>query len=271
MRAALEAGEDRLVYRLGVRLLTQDEGAARTAEGLVGRRGHHVGVGDRIRMGAPGHEAGEVGHVDQEDAPRLVGDGAEFLEIELPRIGGVAGDEDLRLVLQRHLADLVVIEEPGLGVEAVVDGVEPLARRARLGAVGEVSAVAEVEAEHRVAGLGEREVDGEVGRRARVGLHVGVLGAEQSLGALDAQGLQSVAVDLSLVVPGARITLRILVLEHGAAGFQNRFGGVILAGDQADRRALIGFFRLHQLKDFKVVFFECAHRIAPLFENRLRR
>ena len=48
-------------------------------------------------------------------------------------------------------------------------------------AVRQVAAVREVHAEHRVARLEQREVDRHVGLRARVRLHVGVLGAEQRL------------------------------------------------------------------------------------------
>ena len=46
-------------------------------------------------------------------------------------------------------------------------------------AVRQVAAVREVHAEDRVARLEQREVDRHVRLRARVRLHVGVLGAEQ--------------------------------------------------------------------------------------------
>ena len=55
--------------------------------------------------------------------------------------------------------------------------------------VRQVSAVREVHAEHRVARLQQREVDGHVRLRARVRLHVGVLGAEQLLRSRDRERL----------------------------------------------------------------------------------
>ncbi|MPM61484.1 hypothetical protein SDC9_108344 [bioreactor metagenome] len=45
-------------------------------------------------------------------------------------------------------------------------------------AVGQVSAVAEAHAQHRIAGLQQREVGGHVGLRTGVGLYVGVLRSE---------------------------------------------------------------------------------------------
>jgi hypothetical protein len=47
--------------------------------------------------------------------------------------------------------------------------------------VGEVAALVEAQAEHGVARLEQRQVDRHVGVGARVGLDVGVLGAEEAL------------------------------------------------------------------------------------------
>ena len=49
-RAALHAGEDGPVDRLGVLFAAEDEAGARAGERLVGRRGDDVAVLDRVRM-----------------------------------------------------------------------------------------------------------------------------------------------------------------------------------------------------------------------------
>lgn len=74
----------------------------------------------------------------------------------------------------------------------------------------QVPAVRELHAEHGIAGLEEGQVHGQVGRRSRVRLHIGVLGAEQGLGALDGQALDLVDDLLALVVARAGIAFGIL-------------------------------------------------------------
>ena len=67
---------------------------------------------------------------------------------------------------------------------------------------------AQVHPQHGVAGLQHGEVDGHVGLRAGVRLHVGVLGAEELLGALDGEFLDDVDVLAAAVVAPARAALR---------------------------------------------------------------
>ena len=78
-RAALQAGEHRLVDDRRQLLGAQDGAAARAAEGLVGGEGDDVGDGHRRRVGAAGDEAGDVGGVEHEVRADLVGDVAERL------------------------------------------------------------------------------------------------------------------------------------------------------------------------------------------------
>ncbi len=101
-------------------------------------------------------------------------------------------------------------------------------------------------------GLQEREVDGEVRGRARVRLHVGVVGAEQRLRAVDAELLDLVDVLLALVVALARVALAVLVGEDRAGGGEHRARDVVLRGDQPDRIALAALFLGDQLGDFGV-------------------
>src|SRR6266540_4426059 len=89
-----------------------------------------------------------------------------------------------------------------------------------------------------VAGLQERQVDREVGGRARVGLDVRMLDAEEPVRALDRQFLEPVDDLLTFVVPLAGIPLGVLVREDAAERFQHRTRDVVLRRDQADRPSL---------------------------------
>ena len=104
--------------------------------------------------------------------------------------------------------ELVVVDALVFLAHAVGHDVEVLAREVQRVAVREVAAVGEVHAQDRVAGLEHRQVDGHVRLRAGVRLHVGVLGAEQRLRAVDGQRLDDVDVLAAAVVAPARDSLR---------------------------------------------------------------
>ena len=63
-----------------------------------------------------------------------------------------------------------------------------------------MAAEGQAHAHDRVARLAQREIDRLVCGRAGVGLDIGVLGAEESLGSLDGQGLDLVDIVLAFVV-----------------------------------------------------------------------
>ena len=134
------------------------------------------------------------------------------------RVGGGAGDDDLRAVLERGVAHLVEVDALVARRHAVGHEAVELAAGVDRRAVGEVAALVEPEAEHRVAGLQQREVHGHVGVGAGVGLHVGVRRVEQRLGALAGDVLDLVDDLVAAVVALARVALAVLVGEDGAGG-----------------------------------------------------
>ena len=73
------------------------------------------GVGVQVS----GHEAREVGHVGEEVGPHGVGDLAEEREVELPRVGRPAGDDELRPVLLGEPRHLVHVDPAVLGAHVV--------------------------------------------------------------------------------------------------------------------------------------------------------
>ena len=110
-RTALQAGEDRRIDLLGdVRVVRQDEAAARAAQRLVRRRGDDMRVRERRRMHAARHETGEMRHIDEEIGADGIGDLAELLEIPEARIARAAGDDELRLMLLREAGDLLHVD-----------------------------------------------------------------------------------------------------------------------------------------------------------------
>jgi hypothetical protein len=121
-------------------------------------------------------------------------------------------------------------------------------------AVREVATVRQVHAEHGVARLHRREVHRHVGLRARVRLHVGVIGAEERLGTRDGQRLGHVHELAAAVVAAAGIALGVLVGEHRAGGFENRLADEVLGRNQLEPFRLTFLFVGDRACDFRVGF-----------------
>ena len=125
--------------------------------------------------------------------------------------------------------------------------------------MGQVTTMGKIQAHDRIAGPGKGQIDGLVGRRARVGLDVDVLGAEQFTGSSGAQFLQAVDLLLALVIAFARIPLRILVGENGTSGFQHCLAGVVFRGNQADFVVLTAILRRNYIDNLWIDFMEIRH------------
>ena len=233
-RTPLAAGEHGGVDGLGVGGPAEDEAAARAAQRLVRGGGDEIGVRHGRGVQAGGDEAGDVRDVGEKVGADAAGDLAHAREVDDPRVGAGADRDHLRLFAERAGGQLVVVDEAVVLAHAVLGEFVELAGEVGGVAVGEVAAVAEIHAEHLVARLQHGGVDGEVGLRAGMRLHVGVLGAEQLLGALDGERFRDVDELAAAVVALAGISLGILVGQDRALGFENRAADVVFRRDQFD-------------------------------------
>ena len=215
--AALAAGEHGLVKLLAeLGIAAEDQATSGAPQGLVGGGGHHVAMGHRVGVHARRHQASNVGHIGQQVSAHLIGDGSEGGEVDGAGVSRIAAHDQLRAVLQSQVADGGVIELLGVGVDAVVHGLEPLSAHVHRRTVGEVAAVAEVHAQDRVAGLQQRQEDGEVGLGAAVGLHICPGGTKQLLCSLDRQLLDRINMLTAAVVALGGQAFGIFVCEHRA-------------------------------------------------------
>ena len=122
-------------------------------------------------------------------------------------------------------------------------------------------------AEHAVTGLQHGEVGRLVGRRARVGLHVDVVGAEQLERALDGERLDLVD-DLAaavVAVPGE--ALRVLVGEHRPHGLQHGVAREVLAGDHLQGLALPVGLGAQQARDRRVDVGDVLREVAVVVDE----
>ena len=103
-----------------------------------------------------------------------------------------------------------------------------------------------------------RHVGGGVGLRAGVRLHVGMLGAEELLGAVAGQVLDDVGELAAAVVALAGIAFRVFIGEDGAGGLEHGAGDEVLAGDHLQAFVLAAAFVLDGGGDFGIDFSERA-------------
>ena len=177
-------------------------------------------------------------HVHHQVGADLVGDAAEGFEVQLARVGGPAGDDQLGPVLQGRGAHGVHVAPERLPVHAVCGDLVQPATEVDLHAVGQVPAVRQLQAEDGVALADQRVHRRGVGLRAGVRLHVGVAGAEQRPDPVPGQVLGDVHVLAAAVVALAGVALGVLVGQHAALRLEHGPGGEVLAGDHLQRAAL---------------------------------
>ena len=118
--------------------------------------------------------------------------------------------------------------------------------------MGQVTAVSQAHTQHRVAGLQKGYVYSGVGLRAAVGLHVGILGAEQLAGTVDGDVLHHVHALATAVIAAGRIALGVLVGQNGAGGQQHRLTDHVFRGDQLDTPTLALILRLDSGTDLGI-------------------
>ena len=223
-------------------------------------------------MHAARHQAGDVGHVHHQVGAVAVGDLGQAGKVDGAGVSRRAGHQHLGPGLFDGLFHLVVVDAAVLA-HAIGDEVVVLARHIHRRAVGQVAALGQVHPHDGVAQVQQGEVDRQVGLRARVGLHVGVLCAEQLAGPADGDVLHLVHIGAAAVIALARQALGVLVGQHAAHGGHHGRGDDVLTGDQLDVLALAGqlpahggaHFRVHAVHHADGVHHFLVHFHTPLF------
>ena len=112
-------------------------------------------------MFARGDETRDVGHIDHQIGAARIGDFTEFREIDGTGIGAGTRDDKLRLKFHRFLHNGVIIDKAVFS-DAVGTDIVIFAGDIDRGAVGQMTAVAQVHAEDSVTGFEQGEERGKV-------------------------------------------------------------------------------------------------------------
>ena len=173
-------------------------------------------VFDACKKGLPdehwyGDQTRHMGHVHDKISAHFVGDVAEALPIDDAGIGGEPGDNHFWLMLAGQGFNLSIVDMTRGRVQAVLVGMVNLAGKIHLRPVGQVTAVGQTHAQDRIARFDQSHIRGGIGLRAGMWLHIGIIRAEQFLGALDGEFLHHIDKFAAAVITLARIAFGILV------------------------------------------------------------
>ena len=197
-----------------------------------------------------------MGDVGEEERADGIGDLAEARIIDRARISARSDGDHFGLFARSDFLNFVVIDALRFRIDAVGDEAVQLAGEILGRAVRQMPAVAEVHAQHRVAGLEEREVHGHVGLRTGVRLDVGVARAEELLGAVARDVFSLIDKLAATIIALARVAFGVLVGHDRADGFDDGGRNVILAGDHFQLRVLPSQFVADGVENFRIEAFQ---------------
>ena len=142
---------------------------------------------------------------------------------------------------------------------AIVDEVVQLAREVQPHAVGQVTAVGQIESQNGVANIQRSQVNGLVSLGTRVGLHVGVFGTEEFFGAVARDVFDHVDVLTTTVIATAGIAFCVFVGQHATGSFHDGGAGVVFAGDHLQPILLAQSLIVDGVEDGGVLFLQKLH------------
>ena len=224
-------------------LAEEDHGTTGATERLVSGGGHNIGVLEGRGNDTSGDQTRNVSHVDDEVGANLIGNLAHALVVNQTAVGGGTGDQTLGAVHLGVTLKSVVVDDTGLKVDTVREGLE-VGGNGRdlpgggLVAVAQVTTVGEIQAHQAVVGTHESLVDLEVGGATRKALDVhaplGGVEVECLESTLLAGDLNGVDVLVATVVTSTGVTLGVLVAHGRTKGIEDSTRSEVLGGNQDD-------------------------------------
>ena len=202
-------------------------------------------------MNAAGDKPRDMRDVREQQRAVRMRDFRHALEIDDARVGGRADRDQLRAFPRRHFRDFVVIDV-AVFADAVMNDLIQFPGEIHGSAVREMPAVREIHRQNFVARLQRGEINRHVRLRARMRLHVGVLGAEKFLRAVNRDLLDFVDPFAAAVPAFFRIALGVLVRQHAALSRHHGGQREVFGRDQFDVRLLSFEFALDAGGDFRI-------------------
>ena len=204
-------------------------------------------------MLARGDQPGDVRHIHHQLGVHRIRDSPKSREIQHARVRARARHDEFRAMLFRKPFHFVVVYRFKLAIYAVGCDIVDLSRKVHRRAVREMAALVKAHPHNGIARLNGCEVRRHIRLRAAVGLHIGVFGGEQRLGAADGEAFGDIHKLAAAVIAPPRIALGVLVGENRALRLQHGWAGVVFGGDKVDVAALPLNFALNGARNLRVL------------------
>ena len=203
-------------------------------------------------MGIARNKTCNVGHIHHQHSADLMGNVCKDLKIDGSGVCRCTGNDQLGLMLFRHIADVVVIDQAGSMVHIIGYHIVILTGNIGRTAMGQVSAVGKAHTHQRITGLQQRQLNSHIGLCTGVGLHIGKFCTKQLLGALDTQAFQFIHEVAAAIVALAGQALSIFIGQNGTHSGDHRRGCKVLGSNQLDAILLTVQFPPHHCSDLRV-------------------
>ena len=129
----------------------QNNAATWATQRFMCGRSHYVGMRNRIGINTGSHQTGNVCHVNKEISADRFCDRRHAFPIDNLRIGGETSDDHFWFVFVRQGLNFIVINQTGIGINAVLNRIENLSAEIHFCAVGQMTTMRQAHAEHRIA------------------------------------------------------------------------------------------------------------------------
>mmetsp|Transcript_19996 Transcript_19996/g.41804 ORF Transcript_19996/g.41804 Transcript_19996/m.41804 type:complete len:214 (+) Transcript_19996:674-1315(+) len=107
-----------------LRIFEEDHASTWPSQGLVRGGRHHIAMFEGTWMFSSGHEATDVRNVCHQNGTHLVRDAAELSEVDDARIGGSTAQDHVWPEDQSCLSELIKVDQPGLRMHSIRQGLE---------------------------------------------------------------------------------------------------------------------------------------------------
>ena len=193
-------------------------------------------------MGTSGHQTGNMGHIHHQIGADFVCNLTELGKVDGAGIGAGTGNDHPGLAGLGGFQNFFIVDGLRFVIQTVGDDVEVFAGDIHRTAVGQMTAVCQIHAQNRVAGIYQSEESGQVGVGARVGLNIGVIAAKQLTGPLAGNLLCNIHRIAATIIALSGIAFRVFVGQTSAHCEHHGFTDDIFRCNQFDIAALARVF-----------------------------
>ena len=237
-RAALCAGEYALIDCFCIFFLAEDDTAAGTAQGLVSGAGDNVSIGYRIHMQTGCNKTCNMCHIDHKDCADFLCNIGNDVETNLTGICTCARNDKLGLAFIRNAAEFIIINALVRFAYAVRNNIEIFSAHVYGAAMRKMTAMGQIHAENRIAGVKKRKINGKVRLCAGMGLNICMFRTKELFDTITGKIFNLVNAFTTAVVTLSGVAFCVFVGEMAAHCRHNGFADEVFGCDELEVAAL---------------------------------